>query len=237
MMRKYLEKTFKGSKEEFYCLIDQLLVNNKKTFVITANPETFITAMEKLEFETVLTDVDTTVVADGIGVVKALNMCGYPSKERITGIDLSTHLLLKADEYKKSVYFYGAKQVVLDSLMKKMKTCYPNAVVCGCKNGYDSDSNLVFADMVEKKPDIILVALGIPKQETLIHEHYKKFDKGIFVGVGGSFDVISGMKKRAPNIFIVLKLEWLYRIIKEPKRIKRFCKSNMKFLKLLRKTG
>ena len=83
---------------------------------------------------------------------------------------------------------------------------------------------------LKQKPDIILVAWGIPAQEKLIYKHLDKFDKGIFVGVGGSFDVISGHKKRAPKIFIKLNLEWLYRIIKEPKRLKRFYDSNVKFL-------
>ena len=82
----------------------------------------------------------------------------------------------------------------------------------------------------KEKPDIVLVALGIPLQEKLIYKHLNKFDKGIFVGVGGSFDVISGHKKRAPKIFIKLNLEWLYRILKEPKRLKRFYDSNVKFL-------
>ena len=74
------------------------------------------------------------------------------------------------------------------------------------------------------------MALGIPKQETLIYKHLDEFEKGIFVGVGGSFDVICGLKKRAPKIFIKLKLEWLYRILKEPKRLKRFYQSHVKYL-------
>lgn len=83
------------------------------------------------------------------------------------------------------------------------------------------------------KPDVTLLALGIPKQELLIYNNLKDFEKGIFIGVGGSFDVLSGMKKRAPKIFIKLKLEWLYRITREPKRLKRFYKSNIKYLKKL----
>ena len=84
--------------------------------------------------------------------------------------------------------------------------------------------------MQKVKPDIILVALGIPNQEKLIYKNLSKFDKGIFVGVGGSFDVISGCKKRAPKIFVRLKLEWLYRITVEPSRLNRFYQSNIKYL-------
>lgn len=79
-------------------------------------------------------------------------------------------------------------------------------------------------------PDIMLVALGIPAQEKLIYKHLNKFKKGIFVGVGGSFDVLSGTKARAPEFFINHNLEWLYRILKEPSRIKRFYNSNVKFI-------
>ena len=113
---------------------------------------------------------------------------------------------------------------------KVLKEKYPNLVLAGATNGYEKDKDKVFDKIAKTKPDIILVALGIPLQEKLIYKHLNEFDKGIFVGVGGSFDVISGHKKRAPKIFIKLNLEWLYRILKEPKRLKRFYDSNVKFL-------
>ena len=99
----------------------------------------------------------------------------------------------------------------------------------------EKDKDKVFLDIVSKKPDIVLVALGIPLQEKLIYKYLDKFEKGIFVGVGGSFDVISGHKKRAPKVFIKLNLEWLYRIMKEPSRLKRFYDSNVKFIFKVRK--
>ena len=80
------------------------------------------------------------------------------------------------------------------------------------------------------KPDICLIAMGIPMQEKLINKYFKNAKKGIYIGVGGSFDVLSGIKKRAPKLFIKLNLEWLYRIIKEPRRLKRFWNNNIKFL-------
>ncbi len=100
----------------------------------------------------------------------------------------------------------------------------------GYRNGYVVNKDYVFRDILRKEPDIILVALGMPLQEKIIYRNIKKFRKGIFVGVGGSFDILSGCKKRAPKIFIKLNLEWLYRIIKEPKRIKRFYKNNIRFI-------
>ena len=105
----------------------------------------------------------------------------------------------------------------------------------GSKNGYVENKDDIFKEIVKKEPDIVMVALGVPFQEKLIYKHLDKFKKGIFVGVGGSFDVISGTKKRAPKIFIKLNLEWLYRIIKEPSRLKRFYESNIKFLLNIKK--
>ena len=92
------------------------------------------------------------------------------------------------------------------------------------------DKDAVFDEIAAIQPDLVLVALGIPVQELLIGKHYDKFQKGVFIGVGGAFDVLSGMKKRAPAIFIRYNLEWLYRIVTEPKRIKRFYRSNIKFI-------
>ena len=89
--------------------------------------------------------------------------------------------------------------------------------------------------ITELDPDLVFVALGAPQQELLIHKYFRSDRKGIYIGVGGSFHVLSGKKQRAPSFFIRHNLEWLYRITKEPKRIKRFWNSNVKFLFELRK--
>lgn len=98
-----------------------------------------------------------------------------------------------------------------------------------------SDKDDIFTKIAEMKPDIVLVALGIPAQELLIEKHYEKFEKGIFMGIGGAFDVLSGMKNRAPKFFVNHNLEWLYRICKEPKRFKRFYQSNVQYLRIIKK--
>ena len=98
------------------------------------------------------------------------------------------------------------------------------------ENGYVEDKQKVFDEIEKLSPDLVLVALGIPAQELLINKNFEKFNKGIFIGVGGSFDVLSGTKKRAPKFFIKFHLEWLYRITTEPKRMKRFLDSNVKYL-------
>lgn len=229
-MKELFDKLYNKSEESFYEILEKNLSQNKKTFIVTANPETFMMSEKDEEMRKLLLDNDTFLVPDGIGIVKAARMINYDVKERITGIDIANELLKLANKQKKSIYLFGAKQEVIDSMEKVLKESYPNLNLVGMSNGYEKDKDKVFEKIVKAKPDIVLVALGIPFQEKLIYKHLDEFDKGIFVGVGGSFDVISGHKKRAPKIFIKLNLEWLYRILKEPKRLKRFYDSNVKFL-------
>ena len=229
-MKELFDKLYNKSEESFYEILEKNLSQNKKTFIVTANPETFMMSEKDEEMRKLLLDNDTFLVPDGIGIVKAARMINYDVKERITGIDIANELLKLGNKQKKSIYLFGAKQEVIDSMEKVLKESYPNLNLVGMSNGYEKDKDKIFEKIVKTKPDIVLVALGIPLQEKLIYKHLDKFDKGIFAGVGGSFDVISGHKKRAPKIFIKLNLEWLYRILKEPKRLKRFYDSNVKFI-------
>lgn len=229
-MKELFDKLYNKSEESFYEILEKNLSQNKKTFIVTANPETFMMSEKDEEMRKLLLDNDTFLVPDGIGIVKTARMINYDVKERITGIDIANELLKLGNKQKKSIYLFGAKQEVIDSMEKVLKESYPNLNLVGMSNGYEKDKDKIFEKIVKTKPDIVLVALGIPLQEKLIYKHLDKFDKGIFVGVGGSFDVISGHKKRAPKIFIKLNLEWLYRILKEPKRLKRFYDSNVKFI-------
>lgn len=237
-MKKYFEQLYSKSSKEFYKYLEKNLIDNKKTFIVTANPETFMKAKNDEELHNMLIDEDVLKVPDGIAIVKVANWLGYKIKERITGVDIAVKLLEFGNKQKKSIYLFGAKEEVIIALKEKLSSVYPNLEIIGSQNGYIKDKDKAFKEIIKKKPDIILVALGIPAQEKLIYKYLDKFDKGIFVGVGGSFDVISGTKKRAPKIFIKLNLEWFYRIACEPKRIKRFYDSNVKFIfKALKKSN
>lgn len=229
-MQTYFNKIYQHGFDAFADALQERMTNNTKTFVVTANPETLMIGTETPKFDTVLKDERVIIVPDGIGVVKAANILKLPVKERVTGVEIVQKLLELLNEQKKSIYLLGAKKEVVDAFVNNIHEQYPNVIVSGYKDGYIKDKDAAFDEIAELKPDVVLVALGIPAQELLIYKHYDKFDKGIFVGVGGSFDVLSGMKKRAPKIFIKLNLEWLYRIVSEPKRIKRFYVSNVKFI-------
>lgn len=229
-MKVIFNKLYKESFKSFKNLILKDLTTGNKRFIVTVNPETIITAIKEEKFKELLLNKDTTIVADGISVVKAGRLLGYEIKERITGIDIAKELLKVGNQLKRRLYLFGSTEEVINILKKKIKKLYPNINIVGTYNGYEHDADVIFKDIVKRQPDIVLVALGIPNQEKLIYKYLHKFNKGILVGVGGSFDVLSGYKKRAPKIFIKLNLEWLYRLVCEPQRINRFYNNNIKFI-------
>ena len=229
-MKEYLSNLYTGSKESYYNYLLDLLHDESKEFIITVNPETIMTAYKNDTIASILQDKSNSLVPDGIAVVKKAKQLGIPVKERITGVDISEYLLQKGNDLYKSIFLYGAKEEVVSDLVKVINKKYPNLDVLGYSNGYIENKDQVFEIIKNLKPDICLVALGIPNQELIINKHLKEFSKGIFIGVGGTFDVLSGHKKRAPKIFIKCHLEWLYRLIKEPKRLKRFWQNNIKFM-------
>ncbi len=234
-MINFFNKLYKGTCEDFLSIVRNNLANEQKMFIVTANPEAFMFGQSDETVKELLLNDNTTVVADGIGIVKGGKKIGIDIAERIPGIEIAEKLLEYGSELNKTAFFLGAKQEVIDALCQVVNQKYSGLKIVGAVNGYTPDKDAVFEDIKAAKPDIVLVALGIPAQEKLIYKHLESFEKGIFVGVGGSFDVISGTKARAPKLFIKLNLEWLYRLLKEPSRIKRFYNSNVKFLLKLKK--
>ena len=229
-MKEHLEKIYRNNKKDYFNILSDCLKTEEKKFIVTVNPESLMIAKKDAELHKLLSDDKTSLVPDGIAVVKACRMGGLVTEERITGVETAEYLLSELDRQNRSLYLFGAKPEVIEKLKNVIRENYPNIILVGYTNGYVSDKDKVFEEIALLKPDVCLVALGIPEQEKLIYRHLDKFDKGIFVGVGGSFDVISGTKKRAPDFFIKYNLEWLYRITKEPKRLKRFYNSNVKFI-------
>lgn len=229
-MKEILEKMYKNSFESFCNVMISTLNKKQKMFIITANPETLMLSKRDIELNTMLHDNNSIIVPDGIGIVKAAKIKGINIQERITGVDIVQFLFEYANKEKLKVYLFGSKQEVIEKMEKVINKKYKNIDLVGATNGYIENKDEEFKKIKKSKPDIVMVALGIPAQEKLIYKHLNDFKKGIFIGVGGSFDVISGTKKRAPKLFIDLNLEWFYRIICEPTRIKRFWNNNIRFL-------
>lgn len=234
-MREYYQKIYKKPKNAFFEMLKRSIEEERKMCVVTANPEIFMLADRMEGLKELLLRKDTVIVADGIGILIGGKRLGYNIPERIPGVEICSELFVWADKVGKSLCLFGAQPDVAAALEGRIRERYPGIVLCGCENGYVEDKDKVLEEMADRKPDIVLVALGAPMQELLIRKHMDKFEKGMLMGVGGSFDVLSGRKKRAPKLFVKCNLEWLYRIATEPKRLRRFWEYNVKFLFAVRK--
>lgn len=200
------------------------LLEEKKTFIVTANPEIVMHTREDLEYRRIVQSADY-VIPDGIGIIKAANMKKQPLQERIPGYELMIDLLQYANEQQLSCYFLGAKETTNDNMVKQVRETLPGVKVAGYHHGFfEIDNKEIAEDIKSSQPDLIFIALGLPRQEMWIDRYIDEFDKGLFIGVGGSFDAYTGEVKRAPQKWIDLNLEWLYRFIKQPVRFKRILK-------------
>jgi len=158
--------------------------------------------------------------SDGFGAVLALKKKGLDAV-KIAGAEFWLEIINKF--YKeRSFYLMGATQEVIENTILKLKEEYPNINIVGYKDGFLDDvaKESLIQELKDKKPDIVFVAQGSPRQEFLMNDLMKEHS-ALYMGLGGSYDVYTGLKKRAPKIFINLNLEWLYRLIKEPTRFGR----------------
>ena len=229
-MKDVLEKIYNDNENNFYKYLEKLLLENEKKFIITVNPEIVMKSYNNVNIKNILLNDNNILVPDGISIIKKAKKYNINIKERITGVDISSKALEICNKNKKSIYLFGAKKEVIKSLISKIKKDYSNINILGYNDGYVSDKDKVMQEIISLSPDLILIALGVPSQELLINKYIDKAKKGVFIGVGGTFDVLSGNKKRAPKLFIKLNLEWFYRIICEPKRLKRFIQNNIVFM-------
>lgn len=203
----------------FLTAIQDRVDRHINTFVVTANPEIVMYAQDQPDYLNLLTQADF-VTPDGIGIIKGAEMLGTPLPERITGYDTMTKLLAWGNANHKSVYMVGAKPEVIVDVAKVLATRYPDLTVAGTHDGYFDDFAPIAKDIASKKPDMVFLAVGFPKQEELIAQ-YRQASDGLWMGVGGSFDVLSDHVKRAPAFFQNHHLEWFYRLITNPTRFKR----------------
>lgn len=229
-MKDILEKIYNEEENIFYNILEDLLTTNKKEFIITVNPEIIMKSYKNIEIKEMLLNDNNILVPDGISIIKKAKQYNINIKERITGVDISSKALEICNKNKKSIYLFGSKKEVLDKLIININQKYPNINIVGFSDGYVEDKDKVMQEIISLSPDLILIALGVPNQELLINKYIEKAKKGVFIGVGGTFDVLSGCKKRAPKLFIKLNLEWMYRIICEPTRLKRFIQNNIVFM-------
>ncbi len=193
-------------------------VSQKKGILVAINAEKILHATD----ETRIIINSNIGYCDGSGAVAMLKRKGVMNVCKIAGCELWLRIIAKF--YKeKTFYIIGAKQEVIEQAIAKLKEEYKGINIVGFRNGYiktDEEKETLIEDITTKRPDIVFVAMGSPKQEYLMQEIQKRH-QAIFQGLGGSLDVYTGNVKRAPKWWLDHNLEFAYRLLKEPKRIKR----------------
>ncbi len=203
--------------------IDGYIEQKKPSLVVTVNPEIIMLARDDSHFKAYLREAQM-VTPDGIGIIIAARLLGKPLKQRVTGIDLISALFERSAEKKYRFYLVGAKPGVAEKAAMNIRDRYPGVEITGIQHGYFHDDAPILDDIRRKAPEILLVALGMGKQEKWIRDRVQQSGIPVSIGVGGSFDVFAGETKRAPVWMRKAGLEWLYRLIKQPSRLGRMLK-------------
>lgn len=209
-----------GVKVNPFTSFTQLLdyVKHRKGILIAINAEKILHATNQTR------DIINRNIGycDGIGAVMALKKHGYKDVVKIPGCELWLKIIAALYPEKKTFYLVGSKQEVIEQTVAKLQAEYPGIQIVNYRNGYikTEEEKQLLDDIAEKKPDVVFVAMGSPKQELLMEEMYERHP-AIYQGLGGSFDVYTGNVKRAPKWWVEHNLEFAYRLIKQPSRIKR----------------
>ena len=203
-------------------------------YVFTPNAEMVMTAVRNQSFMKTLNSSDL-LIPDGAGVVLGAKILGTPVKEKVAGIELVLALLSSGK--KLSVFLYGGAPGIAEKAASQIREKYSNITVCGTVHGYH-DASLEPGHIEQiniVSPDILLVALGVPGQENWIVRNHSKLKVGAAIGCGGTLDFLAGVVKRTPEYLIKLNLEWLDRLIRQPKRLGRMMRIPVFLLLCLKK--
>ena len=197
-----------------------ILSGDQTCYAVTPNAEIAYEALHDEKLRALLNGA-ALVLPDGAGVVLASKILKTPLKQKVAGVDFADNLLGLLARTGKSVYLLGSKPGIAEKAAEKMLQKHPGLTICGMHDGYFKDEVPVIAAINEAKPDVLFVCLGAPKQEYFMKDHQEKLCCRLMIGLGGSLDSFAGTVKRAPKWMISCNLEWLYRLIKEPKRFGR----------------
>lgn len=212
----------------------QLMKEKRAAYVVTPNPEIVLEAGKNKKLRRAVNKADL-VLADGIGVIYSSRILGTPIDRKIPGIDFASALMARMSDEHGSVFLLGAKPGVAEAAAYNLAEKYPGLVIAGTNDGYFEDDDMVIEKINAVQPDFLMVCLGSPKQELWMTEHGEKLRVGLMAGLGGSLDVFAGIVERAPKKWQDMGLEWLYRLMKEPKRIKRMIKLPLILIKAVYK--
>lgn len=212
--------------------------NSGKCRVVTPNAEIGLDCLKNDNLRSLVND-SQLVLPDGIGVVYASKILGRPLKGRAPGVEFGEQLAMRLQNTGKSLFLFGGKPGVADAAAVKLKERYPGLDIAGTADGYYAyeDEGKIINAINDSGASVLYVCLGCPKQEMFMQRNRDALNVAVMAGLGGSLDVFSGNTQRAPDIFIKLGLEWFYRLIKEPKRIKRMARLPLYLMYALKYRG
>ena len=218
-------------------IIDTFLNDGKSHQIITANPLMLLEVKKNLKLKEVFADA-SLVVPEGSGILWASKHLKTPLREKIPGIDLMIFLLNYAQKNGNKVFFLGTKEKIISKAVDKIKQKFPKLIIAGYNNGFFSNNEPDVISIIKSSgADILFVGLAIPYQEIWIYKNIEQTGVKIAMGVGGSFDVLSDNLKRAPSWMIKLNIEWLFRVIQQPWRIKRIIKLAKFIIQIIKGTA
>ena len=199
---------------------EALLRGDKAAYVVTPNAEIAYEALHDGQLREMLNGADL-MLPDGAGVVLASKLLRTPVKQKVAGVDFAAGLLGILERNGQSLYLLGGKPGIGELAAQKMLEAHPQLRIAGIADGYFQDEAPVVAKINASGADALFVCLGAPKQERFMVQHRQELHVHLMAGLGGSLDAFAGTVQRAPAWMIRLNLEWLYRLIREPKRFRR----------------
>jgi len=205
--------------DEAVARIEMMIASGKPHLVTTPNPEMIVAAQDDVELREIVNKADLRI-PDGISMVVVSRILGASLKERVSGIDLMMKLIEVSALKGYSIFLLGSAPGVAEEAAENLLNRYPGLKIVGTYDGYFRDDSEVIPKIVEAEPDLLFAGLGAGRQEKWLDHHLAEL-KTVGMGIGGSLDVISGRKKRAPEWVRAMYIEWLYRLITEPQRWKR----------------
>ena len=199
--------------------VEKLIAEKNSSMVATANAEMLLNATHDAELKKIL-NAAALVVPDGAGTVWAARHLGKHMPERVAGFDLVQELMKISPARGIKFFLFGAAPGIADKAKLKAEQLYPGIKIVGTRNGYfkPADEPEIISQIKNSRPDILLAALGVPKQEKWLFKYKDELKVPVSIGVGGTFDVMAGVVKRAPLWMQKARLEWLFRAMLQPSR-------------------
>ncbi len=215
--------SFQDTVNYLTAVLEQSIGEDQAPFhVVTANPIMIMTALSNSSHMTMMKNAEL-VVPDGTGLVWATHYVGNPVAERVPGIELLHGLMDACEQNQWSVFLLGTSPETIRITADNLGKQYPRLILAGYEDGYfqSGQDQEVIARIREANPHILLVGRSADNQDVWIDKYKHQLNVPLMMGIGGSFDVIAGTVKRAPRLWQKLRLEWLYRLLKEPRRFRR----------------